>query len=105
MSEEQTVTYELDGEIALVGLNRPDKRNCFNPTVMTQLREGEKPADGTAGVDGTVTLAMTNNVMLLGGGDDRAEEFVCIEQHFILEEDVVDANHRFFSQYPVIDKR
>jgi enoyl-CoA hydratase/carnithine racemase len=39
MSEEQTVTYELDGEIALVGLNRPDKRNCFNPTVMKQLRE------------------------------------------------------------------
>jgi len=38
MSEEQTVTYELDGEIALVGLNRPDKRNCFNPTVMQQLR-------------------------------------------------------------------
>jgi enoyl-CoA hydratase/carnithine racemase len=25
MSEEQTVTYELEGEIALVGLNRPDK--------------------------------------------------------------------------------
>ena len=38
MSEEATVTYELDGEIALVGLNRPDKRNCFNPTVMGQLR-------------------------------------------------------------------
>src|SRR5947208_3982178 len=38
MSEEQTVTYELEGEIALVGLNRPDKRNCFNPTVMRQLR-------------------------------------------------------------------
>src|SRR3982074_2424177 len=39
MSEEHTVTYELDGEIPLVGLNRPDKRNCFNPTVMKQLRE------------------------------------------------------------------
>ena len=39
MSEEQTVTYELEGEIALVGLNRPDKRNCFNPTVMKQLRD------------------------------------------------------------------
>src|SRR5437762_13059588 len=39
MSEEQTVTYELEGEIALVGLNRPDKRNCFNPTVVQQLRE------------------------------------------------------------------
>src|SRR4030088_1644464 len=39
MSEEQTVTYELEGEIALVGLNRPDKRNCFNPEVMKALRE------------------------------------------------------------------
>ena len=39
MSETQVVTYELDGEIALVGLNRPDKRNCFNPDVMKALRE------------------------------------------------------------------
>ena len=38
MSEQRTVTYDLDGEIALVGLNRPDKRNCFNPTIMKQLR-------------------------------------------------------------------
>jgi enoyl-CoA hydratase/carnithine racemase len=27
---EDTVTYQLDGEIALIGLNRPDKRNCMN---------------------------------------------------------------------------
>ncbi len=27
---EDIVTYELDGEIALIGLNRPDKRNCMN---------------------------------------------------------------------------
>ena len=39
MSEEKMVTYELDGEIALVGLNRPDKKNCFNPEVSAQLRE------------------------------------------------------------------
>ena len=39
MSEQEMVTYELDGEIALVGLNRPDKRNCFNPTMMQRLRE------------------------------------------------------------------
>jgi (methylthio)acryloyl-CoA hydratase len=38
MSEEQLVTYELEGEVALVGINRPDKRNCLNPTVMEQLR-------------------------------------------------------------------
>src|SRR5438132_2275786 len=39
MSEGQVVTYELEDEIALVGLNRPDKRNCFNPDVMKALLE------------------------------------------------------------------
>ena len=56
MSEEQTVTYELEGDIALVGLNRPDKRNCFNPTVMKQLREaidraGEEATSHCYGID------------------------------------------------------
>jgi enoyl-CoA hydratase/carnithine racemase len=27
---EELATYELDGDIALIGLNRPDKRNCMN---------------------------------------------------------------------------
>ena len=31
MSEEQLVTYELEGDIALVCLNRPEKRNAMNP--------------------------------------------------------------------------
>ena len=39
MSEQQVVTYDLEGEIALVGLNRPDKRNCFNPDVLKALLE------------------------------------------------------------------
>ena len=48
MSEEQTVTYELDGEIALVGLNRPDKQAFqilarLKPT--TVLPEAQAQAD------------------------------------------------------------
>src|ERR1700731_4825153 len=39
MSEEQVVTYDLEDEDALVGLNRADKRNCFNPDVMKALLE------------------------------------------------------------------
>ncbi|MEZ5709285.1 MAG: crotonase/enoyl-CoA hydratase family protein [Blastomonas sp.] len=35
---EQYVTYELDGEIALVGIDRADKRNAISTPVMTQLR-------------------------------------------------------------------
>ena len=37
MSVEQVITYELDGEIALIGLNRPDKRNSLNPDLREQL--------------------------------------------------------------------
>ncbi len=36
---EQAVTYELDGELALIGLNRPEKRNAFNHEQMDQLHE------------------------------------------------------------------
>ncbi|OFZ97071.1 MAG: enoyl-CoA hydratase [Betaproteobacteria bacterium RIFCSPLOWO2_02_FULL_62_17] len=36
---EPVVTYELDGEVAMIGLNRPDKRNCLSPDLQSQLRE------------------------------------------------------------------
>jgi enoyl-CoA hydratase/carnithine racemase len=39
MSEETVVTYELEGEIALIGLNCPDKRNALSPDLMKQLRD------------------------------------------------------------------
>jgi len=32
------VTYELDANIALIGLNRPDKRNAINDTLIDELR-------------------------------------------------------------------
>ena len=36
---EQLITYELEGAVAVIGLNRADKRNAINDAVMTQLRE------------------------------------------------------------------
>ena len=39
MNEEKVVTYELQGEIALIGLNRPDKRNALSSEMMHQLHE------------------------------------------------------------------
>ena len=38
MGVEQVVTYELEGEVALIGLNRPEKRNALSPALMEQLR-------------------------------------------------------------------
>lgn len=37
MSEEPEVTYELEGEVALIGLNRPAKRNAVSPEIQVQL--------------------------------------------------------------------
>jgi enoyl-CoA hydratase/carnithine racemase len=35
----EMITYELEGDIALIGLNRPDKRNAMNDTVIGLLRD------------------------------------------------------------------
>jgi len=36
---ERLVTYELDGEVAVIGLNRPAKRNAFNRDLHKHLHE------------------------------------------------------------------
>jgi enoyl-CoA hydratase/carnithine racemase len=35
---EPLITYELDGNVALIGLNRPDKRNSINDPLIVELR-------------------------------------------------------------------
>jgi enoyl-CoA hydratase/carnithine racemase len=35
----ELITYELAGSVALIGLNRPGKRNAINDTVLHQLRD------------------------------------------------------------------
>jgi enoyl-CoA hydratase/carnithine racemase len=37
MSDENVVTYEREGDLALIGLNRPDKRNALSPELREQL--------------------------------------------------------------------
>ena len=38
MNDDTLVSYELDGAVALIGLNRPDKRNAINDAVIDALR-------------------------------------------------------------------
>ncbi len=47
---DEVVSYELDGDIALIGLNRPEKRNAFNDEVRTQLIEAAVRANEEAKV-------------------------------------------------------
>lgn len=44
------VTYELDGSVALIGLNRPDKRNAINDAVIDALRAAVLKAHDEADV-------------------------------------------------------
>jgi len=43
------VTYELDGDVALVGLNRPDKRNALNDEMIGLLADAFRRAEREAG--------------------------------------------------------
>ena len=38
MNDDSLVSYALDGAVALIGLNRPDKRNAINDAVIDALR-------------------------------------------------------------------
>lgn len=44
------VTYELDGAVALIGLNRPDKRNALNLEVVRSLEQAVNRAADEAAV-------------------------------------------------------
>jgi (methylthio)acryloyl-CoA hydratase len=48
MSEDNAVTYALEGNIAVIGFNRPDKRNAFHPPMMKDLREAIERAGNEA---------------------------------------------------------
>ena len=44
------ITYELDGPIALIGLNRPDKRNAINDALINELSAATQRAHEEADV-------------------------------------------------------
>ena len=47
---EQLATYELDGDVAIVGINRAEKRNAVNTAVMADLHEAFERAASEARV-------------------------------------------------------
>ncbi|MEQ6333950.1 crotonase/enoyl-CoA hydratase family protein [Sphingobium sp. MK2] len=47
---ERCVTYELKGQIAFIGLNRPEKRNAINRELFLQLAEAVAKAEEEANV-------------------------------------------------------
>lgn len=57
---EEVVTYRVDGPVATVTINRPDRRNAINPDVARRLSECLESAE----TDGSIAV-----VVLTGAGD------------------------------------
>jgi methylglutaconyl-CoA hydratase len=59
--ESKSVLYEVDGSIARITLNRPEKRNALNDDLVTGLKDALGRANGEAGV---------RAVVITGAGQD-----------------------------------
>ena len=62
MSEAPSVLYEVDGGVARLTINRPDRRNAINPEVVRGLTQGLDSADADESV----------RVVVLTGAGDKA---------------------------------
>ena len=71
------VTYELDGRVALIGLNRPDKRNAINDALALELRHAAERAGEEA--DAAVLFGHGSN---FSAGLDLAEMVSKLEKGF-----------------------
>jgi methylglutaconyl-CoA hydratase len=61
MAEENPITYAVEGAVALVTLNRPEKRNALNDALVAGLKEALRAADA----DDAVRV-----VVITGAGSD-----------------------------------
>ena len=80
----ETVLYEAAGPVARVTINRPDKRNALNVTVMRELREAMALARADAAVR-VVVLTGAGDKAFSAGGDlgGFAAEQSKVEQHVL----------------------
>jgi DNA-binding NarL/FixJ family response regulator len=62
MSDETPVLYAVEGAVALMTLNRPEKRNALNDALVAGLKDALRRADADAEV---------RVVLLTGAGDDE----------------------------------
>jgi enoyl-CoA hydratase/carnithine racemase len=80
------VLYERDGDVALVTIDRPDRRNAIDPEVVTGISEALSRAGGDGEVRSVVLTGTGEKAFCAGGdlgsmtGDSR------VEQHFMRAE-------------------
>src|ERR1041385_8399693 len=61
MSEYTKIVYQMDGAVARLTLNRPEKRNALDDTIVSELKSGLRAAQADAAV---------RLVLISGAGND-----------------------------------
>ncbi|MHB8512423.1 MAG: enoyl-CoA hydratase/isomerase family protein [Actinomycetota bacterium] len=95
--EFESILYEVRGDVARIAINRPDKRNALNVTVMRELREAFEVAKRDSSANVIVLTGAGESAFSAGGdlgGFTGAESKV--EQHLLRGEmaELLDAMHR-----------
>ena len=87
MSEQDTVLYDVDGGIARLTINRPDRRNAINPEVVRGLASGLSTAEADPSVR-VVVLTGAGDRAFCAGGDlgGMADSDGAVERHFVRAE-------------------
>ena len=84
MPDFETVLYETAGPVARVTINRPEKRNALNVTVMRELREAMALARGDAAVRVAVLTGAGDKAFSAGGDlGGFVEGQSKVEQHLL----------------------
>jgi 1,4-dihydroxy-2-naphthoyl-CoA synthase len=68
MSDEKPVLYAIEGAVALVTLNRPEKRNALNDALVAGLKEALRDADGREDVRAVVVTGAAGGPSLVDLG-------------------------------------
>jgi enoyl-CoA hydratase/carnithine racemase len=84
MAEFATVSYSIDGPVARIAINRPDKRNALNVEVMRELREAFAAARADEAVRVVVLTGEGDKAFSAGGdlGGFTADQSK-VEQHLL----------------------
>ncbi|MCS7076361.1 MAG: enoyl-CoA hydratase-related protein [Bacteroidia bacterium] len=99
--EYQFITYQMEGRIVYITLNRPDKRNALSFDVVTELQNAFNKANKDENCK--IIVLKANGKAFCAGAD---LEFLQKLQHFTFQDNLEDSSHlaKLFNQIYQLDK-
>ncbi|MEA2497598.1 MAG: enoyl-CoA hydratase [Actinomycetota bacterium] len=102
IESQEEVLYERSGDAAVVTINRPDRRNAINPSVVRGIADALDTAENDEAVRSVVLTGAGDKAFCAGGDLGGMTEESRTKQHFVRQEvgDLFDAMRR--SPLPIV---